>query len=283
MVSNEEIRRMLDQKRRGVKPKVEPRRGRYREIEDKTQCPSCGTENPSTAKFCIRCGSALSKKEEGSTVCLSCGSENPEQAKFCVKCGENLHKAVSPETTPSMETEEKTEEKTVKILPEDIKTSSETSKDYKICPSCQNKNPVGAKFCVVCGHTFKEETKPSEKPESLPEETIEKPEIIQEETPEKPEEDVHEADLPQLEEFEASKKEPEVLAPDEGEISPGEEPLESQEESEDVLKEESTEDITKPGDIDPVERIKKAKELLDMGAITQEDFDRIKSKYLDEI
>ena len=34
---------------------------------------------------------------------------------------------------------------------------------------------------------------------------------------------------------------------------------------------------------DPVERIKKAKELLDIGAITQEEFDIIKKKYLDEI
>jgi hypothetical protein len=36
-------------------------------------------------------------------------------------------------------------------------------------------------------------------------------------------------------------------------------------------------------DADPVERIKKAKELLDMGAITQEEFDIIKKKYLDKI
>ena len=34
---------------------------------------------------------------------------------------------------------------------------------------------------------------------------------------------------------------------------------------------------------DPVERIKKSKELLDMGAITQEEFDIIKKKYLDKI
>ena len=33
----------------------------------------------------------------------------------------------------------------------------------------------------------------------------------------------------------------------------------------------------------PVKKIKDAKELLDMGAITQEEFDKIKSKYLDEI
>jgi hypothetical protein len=34
---------------------------------------------------------------------------------------------------------------------------------------------------------------------------------------------------------------------------------------------------------DPVVKIKKAKELLDIGAITQEEFDRIKNKYLELI
>ncbi len=35
--------------------------------------------------------------------------------------------------------------------------------------------------------------------------------------------------------------------------------------------------------IDPVEKIKKAKELLDIGAITSEEFENIKKKYLDMI
>ena len=39
----------------------------------------------------------------------------------------------------------------------------------------------------------------------------------------------------------------------------------------------------KNNNVDPVERIKKAKELLDIGAITQDEFDIIKKKYLDEI
>jgi hypothetical protein len=36
-------------------------------------------------------------------------------------------------------------------------------------------------------------------------------------------------------------------------------------------------------EVDPVEKIKKAKELLDIGAITQEEFDEIKRKYLEMI
>ncbi len=34
---------------------------------------------------------------------------------------------------------------------------------------------------------------------------------------------------------------------------------------------------------DPVEKIKKAKELLDIGAITEEEFETIKKKYLEKI
>ena len=35
--------------------------------------------------------------------------------------------------------------------------------------------------------------------------------------------------------------------------------------------------------LDPVDKIKKAKDLLDIGAITQEEFEQIKNKYLERI
>ena len=44
-------------------------------------CPSCGTENPDRARFCMSCGSGLP------SPCPSCGAENPPQAKFCIECG----------------------------------------------------------------------------------------------------------------------------------------------------------------------------------------------------
>ena len=40
---------------------------------------------------------------------------------------------------------------------------------------------------------------------------------------------------------------------------------------------------TKKDDINPMQKIKEAKELLDMGAITQEEFDMVKSKYLKDL
>src|SRR5204862_93516 len=47
-------------------------------------CPSCGTENPERARFCMSCGAALAAS------CPSCGTENPPGAKFCIECGTAL-------------------------------------------------------------------------------------------------------------------------------------------------------------------------------------------------
>ena len=44
-------------------------------------CPQCLHENPSTARFCGRCGIRLSDH------CASCGSEINSAAKFCAQCG----------------------------------------------------------------------------------------------------------------------------------------------------------------------------------------------------
>jgi predicted nucleic acid-binding Zn ribbon protein len=64
-------------------------------------CPSCGTELPADAQFCIECGVAIRQANTNPTValprtldptlrCPSCGSANPENALFCVRCGERI-------------------------------------------------------------------------------------------------------------------------------------------------------------------------------------------------
>ncbi|MEA2272956.1 MAG: hypothetical protein QOI98_1664, partial [Solirubrobacteraceae bacterium] len=44
-------------------------------------CPSCSTENPAQARFCLACGTPLALS------CAACGESLPPQAKFCMACG----------------------------------------------------------------------------------------------------------------------------------------------------------------------------------------------------
>lgn len=45
------------------------------------RCPTCSTENPEKAKFCLNCGGKLVQ------VCGQCGAGLPAQARFCLECG----------------------------------------------------------------------------------------------------------------------------------------------------------------------------------------------------
>jgi len=56
-------------------------------------CPNCGTENATTARFCIQCGQPLPR------MCPTCGAENPPVARFCNQCGTPLPGA-SPTSGP---------------------------------------------------------------------------------------------------------------------------------------------------------------------------------------
>jgi class 3 adenylate cyclase/tetratricopeptide (TPR) repeat protein len=48
------------------------------------QCPRCQHDNPSGAKFCLECGTALARR------CPHCQGELPSSAKFCLECGAAL-------------------------------------------------------------------------------------------------------------------------------------------------------------------------------------------------
>jgi membrane protease subunit (stomatin/prohibitin family) len=54
---------------------------------DMVNCPSCGTKNSSTAKFCNECGHKIL---EGKIKCPNCGADMPENAKFCNECGTKM-------------------------------------------------------------------------------------------------------------------------------------------------------------------------------------------------
>lgn len=56
-------------------------------------CPFCGEQIQSDAKFCSICGSKLGELPEEkikARTCLSCGQILPLDAKFCAKCGTKI-------------------------------------------------------------------------------------------------------------------------------------------------------------------------------------------------
>lgn len=209
------------------------------------------------------------KKPEQATVnCPECNTPNPTNAKFCVGCGSTLVKEEITATKP------------------------ETQKmgDHKVCPSCNQKNKLDAKFCIVCGHKFEESTGSDEA--TVESETTVTEEEIPIQSQDEVEPSVTEEETPEIvsdehsEEVQKTPVIPEIKVPEhlksddmESEETKSVQEMEEPAEVEDIsVQTESVEE-----DIDPVEKIKKAKELLDIGAITQEDFDRIKNKYLEKI
>ncbi len=58
-------------------------------------CPSCGTTNVATSRFCKSCGSALLMPAStsvpiGDLTCPSCGTTNTAASRFCKSCGSAL-------------------------------------------------------------------------------------------------------------------------------------------------------------------------------------------------
>ena len=145
--------------------------------------------------------------------------------------------------------------------------------------TCNSKNLKTAKFCVVCGKKFQGEPTEEKIPEPAPSETEEVPVTSKpSEEPEEIKSAKTEGSL--LEKLEDKDETEETVKDSEETLEIGSEDVSVETESPEVLKPEPQET---PEKVDPVEKIKKAKELLDIGAITQEEFDEIKRKYLEMI
>jgi hypothetical protein len=237
MVSSDEINRRLEAKRRGVKyPKPQERERFGMESSNTKECPSCHTQNPSTAKFCVGCGKKLVISE-------------PE--------GE-VEKEFSPEIKGP---EEPTPEKPIQKKHKLTQRPDDFSKSRKLEPIIPPEP----------------EPEPTPQPEPEPaHETTPEPETATN-SKQVPPEPVTSTQKPETE----PSKPPQVKRP--GTIPTPEPKVETTTTFEPTTNETETGGAKEKSDVDPVERIKKAKELLDLGAITQEDFDKIKNKYLDEI
>lgn len=176
-----------------------------------------------------------------------------------------------------------------------INNPPSSSDNYKECPSCHTRSPSTAKFCVGCGKKLEDqseeegftpvikgpEDKPVEKP--IKDSITERPDDFGGSGPQK----INSSPYVSPESKKLEPIVPETPEPEEESGPETKTPLAKRPESRGIPVtpvDEATAPEEKPkSDVDPVERIKKAKELLDIGALTQEEFDAIKKKYLDEI
>ena len=208
-------------------------------------CPHCKARNPEKALFCIKCGHKLEKIEKNVETCPYCGTENTAGAKFCISCGKNLEKIRKKnESEEDLEEDKKTDISGV--------TEAETLQE-------EIKNET---------ETLQKE--PAEEHETL---KTEKSVLKGTETPEK-------AENSQDKKICTSCKS-KNLKDAKFCIVCGKtfREMESKKSVENLRYE-----LEAPTpSVDPVEKIKKAKELLDIGAITQEEFDEVKRKYLGKI
>ena len=278
MVTSEEIKRRLEAKRKGVKSTSQERKGPPKsetsneEIKRRLESRRRGeVEPPSGGKE-----SSL----EGET-CPHCETMNPPEAKFCVGCGETL-KEEKPANMPS-ETVERESLKTSTTANEG--SLSYQQDEYKICPSCKQKNKLEAKFCVICGNKFMEEKRSGELLTTPSQPTNEK--IIEDSsTKEQHEDTLGGASSTPKTEAQISSEREEADTPQKNEMTSPTSGM-SNEKAEKVVPSDPTDKSETSSSLsenfDPVEKIRKAKELLDMGAISQEEFDQIKNKYLEQI
>nr|WP_255590990.1 zinc ribbon domain-containing protein [Methanobacterium spitsbergense] len=288
---------MLDAKRKGINIKKDKIKSENYKI-----CPHCKTKNPEKALFCVHCGRKLDKNLD--IQCPSCGIKNAKTAKFCVGCGETLKKeekeisqttdikddeikeksspiedSISSDKNIIKKPESDELEKPIKAsIPSNVPEHNIISKTglKKTCPSCNGKNLKNAKFCVVCGKKFDEEE--TESPVVENETFKEQPSLTDKINDS--EQEIDEKSSTQIPSSEI--KVPENII--QLKNTPKTEEIDNEKNTDNIPDEiESKKSEGKTDTIDPVERIKKAKELLDIGAITSEEFENIKKKYIELI
>lgn len=95
---------------RRLRAQIEKEKEELRLATEVKPCPQCGYGNKINSKFCVKCGSSLTVKEnlEASNIkekyCTNCGFKNDGDALFCINCGNKLEEE-SRQTMPEPEPE----------------------------------------------------------------------------------------------------------------------------------------------------------------------------------
>ncbi|MTK63293.1 MAG: hypothetical protein F8N15_01850 [Methanobacterium sp.] len=266
MVSNDEIKRRLERKRRGLSEIEEDEKsGKYK------TCPHCRFKNPENSIFCVKCGKKL--ETNINIKCNQCNTINPKTAKFCIKCGNNLTTNESTKNEDQIKNIETIDKKTEDEHFIDNKQSAESDSDVEnIQSDIKNQETVPDMDIksseVDDGKTSEINTvKSTGLPSSIPDKNF-----------------INQMDNKKTCKSCGSKN----LKTAKFCVVCGEkfdmEPVEKEKSVEDHDSQKTNEKGVKSVEIDdPIDKIKRAKELLDIGAITPEEFESIKSKYLDMV
>jgi len=258
LVSNEEIKRKLERKRRGLDAVQQDEKS----IKYKT-CPYCKFKNPENSIFCVKCGKKLEKKEN--IKCNTCGTVNPKTAKFCIKCGNDLtiketpnkekqNKAMSTDNTKT-EDEDKLINKKTTDEPENNQNDIINQEATPNVQTDLNKSETEKSGINSLKNTGI--------PSSIPDQNLINPKGTKKTCPACGSKNLKTAKFCVVcgEKFVNTSIEKSVEDTD--------------------LKVDNDKENSKSVEVDdPIEKIKRAKELLDIGAITEEEFESIKSKYL---
>lgn len=277
MVSNDEIKRMLDAKRRGLDTKNLNAKSVNYHI-----CPHCRFKNPEKAIFCVKCGKKLEKNVN--IKCNSCGAENAKTAKFCVECGENLTSSkYEIESEPNNENEKfeapnetlnqyDADQTITDNIPQEIENESNQPL-FETIPDDSNLDETNQSSEVdkeVEPNNNEQNIKPAKNhvmPSSVPDHNL-----INQKDSRKTCESCNSKNL----------KNAKFCVVCGEKFSDNPTTVETTKESD--LKTEQVNVSSESSEIDdPIEKIKKAKELMDIGAITSEEFETIKRKYLEKI
>ena len=96
---------------RRLRAQIEKEKEELRLATEVKPSPQCGYGNKISSKFCVKCGSSLTVKEnlDASNIkekyCTNCGFKNDGDALFCINCGNKLEEE-SRQTMPEPEPEE---------------------------------------------------------------------------------------------------------------------------------------------------------------------------------
>lgn len=120
--------------------------------EEGLRCSACGAVAAPGNRFCMKCGSVLSRPEPAGEKCSACGAVNSPEDTFCMQCGSRLKALPVPPPIPvSVPVPEPEPMPESEPIPEPVPVP-----DGVACSECGTVNAPDSLFCLGCGKWLKQ-------------------------------------------------------------------------------------------------------------------------------